>query len=128
MQTFYINQNSTLNPLRIELVNNNTISEPQREAFNNALQNATVTFSMRDDNDKLKISHATCSILSSKDANCVEKFIIEYQWEKRDTKDKGTFYGRFNIHFNNEISQEGVEFPTGDLIVPIEEELIIMVK
>ena len=39
------------------------------------------------------------------------------------------FYkGWFEIKFNGNISQDGVEFPTGNLKVPIEEQLRIVIK
>lgn len=127
MQYFYINQNSTLNTLRVELLEE-TIDGYKRETFNKAIQNADVTFSMWDECGELKISNAPCFIKEINNHGCESKFIIEYQWKKRDTKTKGVFTGRFKINFKNDIYEDGVEFPIGELVVPINEELKIMVK
>ena len=48
--------------------------------------------------------------------------------KERDTKEEGIFKGQFTINFNGNISENGVSFPEGKLIVPISEDLIIYIK
>lgn len=129
MQYHYINQYSTLPKLRIELINDGRYDYGKSYIFNNAIQNADVTFTMRNvKDDTLKISKAPCSIILVDQESCDERYIIEYEWKKRDTNEKGEFIGRFDINFKDDIKEEGIKYDKGNLIVPIYEELCIMVK
>ena len=129
MQYHYINQYSTLPKLRIELINDGRYDYGKSYIFNNAIQNADVTFTMRNvKDDTLKISKAPCSIVLADQDSCDERYIIEYEWKKRDTNEKGEFIGRFDINFKDDIKEEGIKYDKGNLIVPIYEELCIMVK
>jgi hypothetical protein len=128
MQYFYINQNSINPTLRMEIINDGKFEFMKSTNFNNAIQNAEVTFSMRNENDVLKISKAPCTLVLSDEGVCNEHYIIEYQWKKHDTKDKGMFKGRFEIKFNDDLYEDGVTYPSGNLIMPIFEDLIIMIK
>lgn len=123
MQQFNIRQNSTLPYLEMELINDG------RNDFNKAyiaLQSATVTFNMTDENNNIKkIVNAKSYVVPIEDNGCIEKVKIQYKWNKRDTKDKGQFKGFFKIVFDDNIVADGMLFPKGDLIVPIAEELII---
>ena len=125
MQYFYIKKGSINPTLRIELINDGNFDFMKNATFNNAIQNAIVTFSMTDKHDILKISKAKCTIILTKSETCEEKYIIEYQWNKRDTKESGIFTGIFEITFNNDLYEEGIEYFSGNLIVPIQEELKI---
>ena len=127
MQYFYINEGSQLPYLRMELVNDARYEFIKSGKFFNAVQNADVTFTMWDEEDNLKISSAPCTILLSEDG-CDERYIIEYKWNKRDTKKKGQYKGRFTISFKGDIKENGTEYPSGDLIMPIYEDLTIFVK
>ena len=129
MQYHYINQYSTLPKLRIELINDGRYDYGKSYIFNNAIQNADVTFTMRNvKDDTLKISKAPCSIILVDQDSCDERYIIEYEWKKRDTNEKGEFIGRFDINFKDDIKEEGIKYDKGNLIVTIYEELCIMVK
>lgn len=138
MQYFYINQGSVNNPLRVELIDDARYEYMKNETFNNAIQNADITFSMTDEDGILKISKAPCSLVLTDEGTCDERYIIEYQWKERDTKKKGVFTGKFEITFNtindsngneiNDLKEEGVKFPIGNLIMPIYEDLSIMIK
>ena len=77
---------------------------------------------------KLKVSKATANIVLVDQNSCDERYILEYKWKKRDVNEKGQFIGRFEITFNGDIKEEGIEYPKGNLIVPIVEELTIMIK
>lgn len=127
-QYFYINQNSELPSLRMELIYDGQYGYEKVYQYNNAIQNADITFSMEDENGVLKVSNAPCEIYLSQDSGCEERYFIEYKWNKRDTKKKGIFKGTFTIHFKEDISEEGIIYPSGDLIMPIYEDLYIQVK
>lgn len=129
MQYFYINQNSTLPSLRIELINDGRYDFMKSYEFNNAIQNADVTFSMRNIKDNsLKVSNGETSIVLVDEGTCDERYILEYKWKKRDVNEKGQFNGRFDISFKDDLTEHGIVYQTGNLIVPIVEDLTIMVK
>lgn len=143
MQYFYINKDSVLPSLRIELVLDGRYEFYKVRTFNNAIQNADVTFSMVDENGILKISNAPCNLIFAETDSCEPRYVIEYRWKKRDTKTKGQFKGQFKITFHDglkvadeekQIRNENGEWetatdtPVGDMIAPIYEDLIIMVK
>ena len=76
-----------------------------------------------------KIANAKANVVLSNDSDsCVEKYSIEYQWKERDTMEKGVFRGYFTIIFDDNLVCENIIIPTGKLIVPIAEPLIITVK
>ena len=127
MQYFYIVQNSDLPYLRMELVNDGKFEFMKSGKFFNAIQNADVTFSMWDEDDVLKISEEPCVILLSEEG-CEARYVIEYRWRKKNTKTKGKFRGQFKIDFKGDLMQEGVEYPEGVLLMPIYEDVIVMVK
>ena len=43
--------------------------------------------------------------------------------KKETQKEIGEYEGIFTIHFNGNLTQEGVDYPQGDLIVPIREKI-----
>ena len=127
MQYFYINQNSNFPFLRMELVNDAKYEFIKSGKFFNAIQNADVTFSMWDENDVLKISNEPCNIVLE-EAGCEQRYVIEYRWKLRDTKKKGQFRGQFKIDFKPDLYQEGVDYPAGVMIMPIYEDITVMIK
>lgn len=128
MQYFYINQGSVNNPLRIELINDGRYEFMKSALYNNAIQNADITFSMRDEDGVLRVSKAPCTLVLVDENSCEERYIIEYQWKKRDTKKAGKYTGTFEITFNGDLYEDGVSYPAGNLIVPIFEDLGIIIK
>ena len=125
-QEFFIVHGSTLPVLRMELINDGRYTFNK---FYNSIQNADVTFSMRNaDTGILKISNAKCEILSVEDSGCEEKYIIQYTWKKRDTNEKGKFEGEFKINFLDDLTEYGVEYPGGLLGMPISTNLTIYIK
>lgn len=124
---FYIKQNSTLNPLRMELINDGRFDFLKTSKFNAAIQCADITFSMRDENDMLVISKAPCGVVLSQDESCEEHYIIEYKWQPRDTKKKGIYKGEFSINFGKACAEDGTKFPEGVLNMPIHEQILIHV-
>lgn len=124
-QYFYINQNSELPILKMEVIYDG------RGDFNkiyDSLQNCDITFSMMNvDSGVFKVSNAPCYIKERESDGCVTKYDVCYDWKKRDTRDKGTYKGQFKIHFNP-IKGESTIYPTGDLIMPIREDLEIIIR
>lgn len=129
MQEFFINKDS-INPLlRMELVNDGRYDYKKSYIYNNAIQDATVTFSMKNvENDILKISKAKAEIVTAQETGCEVKHILQYTWKPRDVKEPGTYKGWFEIKFNGDIYENGVTYPSGNLIVPIEDSLIIHIN
>lgn len=126
MQEFYINQHSVNPVLRMELICDGRYDYKKSDLFNKSIQNATVTFSMKNiSNDILKISKAKADIVVAADMTCETKHLLQYTWKERDVKEKGVYEGWFEIIFNEDIYEENVIFPKGKLIVPIEDKLII---
>ena len=128
-QDFYINNNSTLPVLRMELINDGRYDFYRSDVINKALQDAVITFSMKNvDSGLWKISNASCNLMLEDSNGCEERYLIEYQWKPRDTKEPGIYQGFFTISFNGNISEYGVDFPQGKLIMPISEDLIIHIR
>ena len=128
MQYFYINHGSVNNPLRIELINDGRYEFMKSALYNNAIQNADVTFSMTDEDGILRVSNAPCSLILVDENSCEERYIIEYQWKQRDTKKPGKYTGTFEINFKGDLYEDGKTYPSGNLIVPIYEDLGIIIK
>ena len=142
-QYFYINSNSINPTLRVELANDAKYDWFKSTSFNEAIQNASITFTMWDENDILKISKAPCNLILSNDSGCETRYIIEYPWKERDTMKKGIFTGRFEIFFGNDLrkpstetevyangstSVKNTDYPVGTFVVPIYEDLKIEIK
>lgn len=125
MQEFNINKGATLPYLEMELIQDGR--NDYKKAYY-ALQNADAYFTMTNLDSGVKvISNSKCEIITYT-INCEEKIKLRYQWKQRDTKNAGRFIGVFKIEFNNDIHMEGYDFPKGELIVPISEELIININ
>ena len=62
----------------MELVNDGKYDFMRTDFFNNAIQNADVTFSMYDENGKLVVSKSPCDIVTISES-CEEKYVIEYK-------------------------------------------------
>jgi len=127
-QEFYIIRGSVNPVLRMEIINDGRY-DFKKTLFNNVIQDSVVTFSMRNtESGLLKIAKANAEIVEAADAGCEERYILQYNWKERDVKEPGIYIGWFEIKFNGDIYEEGVEYPTGNLKIPIEEELLIYIK
>lgn len=128
MQEFYIRKGS-LNPvLRMELFQDGRY-DFKRSLIDNALQDAVVTFTMVDsETGLLKIAEAPAEIVIAKPEGCEEKFLLQYKWKERDVRKEGIFNGWFEIKFNGNLTENGVEYPKGNLKVPIQDDLVIYIK
>ena len=128
MQEFFILKGSTNPSLEMELIDDGRYSF-QKSFINKALQDSNVTFSMVDvETNTPKISNAKANVVLANNDSCEEKYILQYQWKDRDVKNSGVFKGFFEIKFNGNISENGQVFPVGNLKVPIEEDLMIIIK
>ncbi len=125
-QTFFITKDSTLPNLRLQVINDGRYDF--RKLYL-ALQAATVTFTMTDKETGIKkIANAPAYVVEKEDSGCEEQYVIEYRWEKRDTNKAGTYIGQFKIVFSDKIKLNGTTFPSGEMIVPIAEDLFIVIS
>lgn len=128
MQEFFINKGSVNPVLEMEVIDDGRYSF-QKSLFNEALQDSVVTFTMVDENTGVpKISKAKANVISILDSGCEEKYVLQYKWTSRDVNTEGFFKGIFEITFNGNISSDGISYPIGNLKVPIEEDLRIIIK
>jgi hypothetical protein len=128
MQEFFITKGSVLPVLEMELIKDGRY-DFERSMINEALQDSVVTFSMADEETGiLKIANAPADIVMSADGDCEEEYFLRYKWDKRDTAKEGFYKGWFEITFNGNITSDGIVYPEGNIIVPIEEDLRIIVK
>lgn len=128
MIEFFIRRGSVNPVLRMELIDDGRY-DFKRSLINNALQDSIVTFSMRDaETGQLKIGKAPADIVLADDDTCEERYILQYKWKDRDVKNEGIFDAWFEIKFNGNITEDGVEYPEGNLKVPILEDLKIYVR
>lgn len=118
MQEFFINKDATLPILKMELLND---GRTDFDKFFEMIQNSTITFSMEDiENGILNIANEP-ALLLPKDGCGTDEYFICYKWRVRDTKQKGRFKGVFKITF-------GDVYGGGTLLVPIQEELVIVIQ
>lgn len=124
-QEFYINKNSLLPHLRMELIND---GRHDFNKFYEAIQNSEVTFSMTDvNNGIMKIANAKALVVPRENDGCIEEFVIVYEWKVRDTKQSGIYRGQFKINFKSDLVNGEHTYPVGELIMPIQNELIIYI-
>lgn len=126
-QYWTINKGAELPKLRIELIQD---GKTDFHKFYVALQAAdSVSFTMTNlETGIKKIAKAPAEIVYDENSGCEERYILQYTWKKRDTNEAGTFIGHFHINFNDQVVAEGMTFPKGELIVPIQEDLVILIK
>ena len=117
-QEFFINKNSTLPLLKMELIND---GRTDFNHFYEMIQNSTVTFSMEDASTKVIRVANEPAIVVPKDDVCGDEYYIVYKWRARDTKYCGKYNGKFKIVF-------GEEYGGGTLLVPIQDPLVIYIQ
>ena len=117
-QEFFINKNSTLPMIMMELIND---GRTDYNYFYQMIQDSTITFTMVDvENGVIKIANEPAILIPKEDV-CGDEYFIAYKWRPRDTKLCGKFIGSFKIVF-------GDNHGGGTLIVPIQDELIIYIQ
>lgn len=127
MQEFHILRGSTNPVLQMELIMNGR-HDFRKSVINEALQDSEVTFSMvNEETGIFRISKAKADIVSVTEG-CEEKFIIQYRWTERDTSLPGVYDAWFEVKFNGNLRSEGDENPKGNLKVPIENRLKIIIS
>ena len=127
-QEFFIRVGSVNPPLRMELIEDGRY-DFKKSLINNALQDSVVKFFMRDrETGILKVANANADIVLAKNEGCEEKYILQYKWTDRDVKKEGIYEGWFDIKFNGDLTEDGVDYPTGNLKIPIQEKLIIYIR
>ena len=128
MQEFYIRKGSVNPVLRMEVIKDGRF-DFNKSLINNAIQDSTVTFSMVDtETGILKIGHAPAEVVLAKTDGCEENYILQYKWKERDVKNSGIFDGWFEIKFNGNLTEDGIDYPKGNLKVPIQDTLRIYVR
>ena len=115
---FYINKNSTLPILKMDVIID---GKNDYSRFYEFLEKSdSVTFSMTNiENGIPRIINSTAYILPKIDeCNCIyDEYYIAYQFSKRDTSKEGLYRGFFTINSEGQT-----------LIAPITEDLIIHIK
>lgn len=124
----FIIKKGSVNPvLRMELIKDGRY-DFKKSMIDNAIQDSVVKFYMKDvETDLLKVAKADADIVLAQEEGCEEKYILQYKWKERDTKKEGTYEGWFEINFNGNLKEEGVDYPSGKMIVPIQEKLQIVI-
>ena len=127
MMEFIIKKGSVNPVLRMELIKDGRY-DFKKSMIDNAIQDSVVKFYMKDvETDLLKIAKADADIVLAQEEGCEEKYILQYKWKERDTKKEGIYEGWFEINFNGNLKEEGVDYPSGKMIVPIQEKLQIII-
>ena len=125
MQEFYIKKDSVLPILRMELIED---GRHDYNKFHELIQNSNITFTMVNrESGVTKIAKAPAYIKAREDGGCVEQYVICYDWKPRDTKEEGNYIGEFNIEFG-QVKNDDYTYPTGNLIMPVREDLLIVIK
>ena len=114
---FFINKNSTLPTLRMELIQD---GRNDFHKFFKLIQNANIYFTMTDVETGIKrIGRKRAGTALSTPVSCIgEEYYLVYQFTEKETSKVGRYVGQFTIDFQDN---------TGTLIVPIREELFINV-
>lgn len=124
-QEFFIRKGSVNPVLRMELIKDGRY-DFKKSMIDNAIQDSVVKFYMKDsETGLLKVAKADADVVLAQNEGCEEKYILQYKWKERDTKKEGIYEGWFEIDFNGNLTEEGVDYPSGKMIVPIQEKLEI---
>ena len=129
MQEFSVRAGATLPVLRMELIEDGRY-DFHKAKINNALQDSDVVFSMKDiETGILKVSKAKAVIKNADTEGCEDKYVVEYDWQTRDTAKPGIYEGWFDIDFKGDVVEAGVDYPSaGKLRIPVTEDLLIYVR
>ena len=126
-QEFFIRKGSVNPVLRMEVIKDGRY-DFKKSMIDNAIQDSVVKFYMKDvETGLLKVAKADADIVLAQEEGCEEKYILQYKWKERDTKKEGTYEEWFEINFNGNLKEEGVDYPSGKMIVPIQEKLQIII-
>ena len=128
-QEFFVRQGTNYPALRMELIEDGRY-DFHKAKINNALQDSDVVFSMKDiETGILKVSKAKAVIKNADTEGCEDKYVVEYDWQTRDTAKPGIYEGWFDINFKGDVVEAGVDYPSaGKLRIPVTEDLLIYVR
>lgn len=122
---FYINKDSILPILRMDLIED---GRHDYNKFMELIQNSSITFTMVNaDTGVTKIANAPAFIKLREDGGCIDQYVICYKWRKHDVKEAGRYKGVFNIEFGD-VKNDEYDYPQGNLVMPIREDLFINIK
>ena len=129
MIEFFVRQGANYPALRMELIEDGRY-DFHKAKINNALQDSDVVFSMKDiETGILKVSKAKAVIKNADTEGCEDKYVVEYDWQTRDTAKPGIYEGWCDIDFKGDVVEAGVDYPSaGKLRVPVTEDLLIYVR
>ena len=128
MQEFFILKDSTNPVLEMELIKDGRY-DFNKSLFNYAIQDSDVTFTMvNEETGQPKISKAKANIVLSNNNSCEEHYVLQYKWKERDVNKIGFYKGFFDIKFKGNVTASDMDFPTGNLRIPIEDDLRIIIK
>ena len=127
--SFSIRVGANYPSLRMELIEDGRY-DFHKAKINNALQDSDVVFSMKDtETGILKVSKAKAVIKNADTEGCEDKYVVEYDWQTRDTAKPGIYEGWFDIDFKGDVVEDGVDYPSaGKLRIPVSETLLIYVR
>jgi len=112
---FFINKGATLNPLKMELIND---GRNDYHKFHEKVQNANIYFTMTDVVTGVKrIAKKKAGIQQVEPESCIgEEFYLVYHFSQKETSVAGRYVGQFEIDFLD---------GTGTLLVPIRDILYV---
>jgi hypothetical protein len=121
---FYIKKNATLPLLKMQVVQD---GRSEYQSFMDSLANASIFFSMIDEATGIpKIVSKPAYIVEvvTNDPNALPEYYVYYRFTDRDTNKVGRYVGQFLIKYNSNL----LGAPTGNLILPLRDELYINVQ
>lgn len=125
-QVFNINKNATLPYLSIELINDGRCDFTK--CYYALQANKGIYFTMTNIATGIKkIANAPCELVEDQ-TDCELHYYIRYKWQPRDTNEKGRFVGQFKVDLSEPPVSEDYNFPSGTLIVPISEDIVININ
>ena len=128
MQEFFILKDSTNPILEMEVIKDGRF-DYNKSLLNYALQDSVITFTMINEETGIpKISKGKASVALVNGLSCDEQYVLQYKWTEKDVNKVGYYRGYFEITFNGNITAENINFPKGNLKVPIEDDLRIIIK
>ena len=112
---FFINKGATLNPLKMELIND---GRNDYHKFHEKVQNANIYFTMTDVVTGVKrIAKKKAGIQQVEPESCIgEEFYLVYHFSQKETSVAGRYVGQFEIDFLD---------GSGTLLVPIRDILYV---
>jgi len=109
---YFIKQNSQEPLLSLTLYQDEKYFQ---EPFSDRVENAIITFSMKNEKGVYKVLNKPCKLLKEG-----YDYVVVYMWDKKDTEKEGVYNGEFTISFLDEEYQV-----SSKVVLPIKEKLSI---